>query len=130
MSVMSGGCLCGGIRYDISGKTDSTCHCHCRACRQTTGAAIATWTTVGVDSFVITQGNLATYSSTEAGMRRFCPNCGSQITFQHIDYSDYVDVAVNSLDNPDTLPPERHIWASRKLSWVHIDDHLPKAQEG
>jgi hypothetical protein len=129
MKTLSGGCLCGTVRYEISGKVDSTCHCHCRACRRTTGAAISTWTNVDMANFTITAGDPETYSSTEMGTRWFCPRCGSQIAFQHAGYADFVDITVHSLDHPDKLPPERHLWASRKISWMQIDDHLPKLQE-
>ena len=129
MSTMTGGCLCGQLRYEISGQADCTVHCHCRACRRTTGAAISTWTTVAIENFHVTQGEPETYSSTDKCTRQFCPVWGSQIAFQHEEYEGYVDVAVGSLDNPDTMPPERHLWFARQISWTQIDSHLPKAQE-
>ncbi len=130
MSTTSGGCLCGNLRYEFEGKADSTCHCHCRVCRRTTGAAVVTWTTVAIEKFRFTQGKPEAFHSTKLGIRQFCPECGSHITFQHHDFADYIDIAVNSLDNPDKMPPDRHIWSARQISWAQIDSHLPKAQEG
>jgi len=127
--AIKGGCLCKAIRYEITGETHSTCHCHCRACRHTTGAVAVTWTTVAIENFHITSGEPTLFASTKWGERQFCDQCGSQITFQHADFNRYIDVTVNTLDKPDAEPPERHIWTRSHVSWMKIDEHLPKSRE-
>ncbi len=126
---ITGGCLCGAIRYRIFGKAGGTCHCHCDRCRKTTGAPMVTWTTVARENFEITQGVLTDYASSDQGHRSFCSDCGSHITFRSTEYPDYVDVTVATLDVPGKIPPERHIWASKQISWTTMDEHLPKVRE-
>lgn len=126
-----GGCLCGAVRYMIEGDTHhSTGHCHCTLCRGTTGAAVVTWTTVPRAAFRYTRGEPKEYRSSDKGTRWFCPDCGSQLAFRHDDYPDDVDVTVFSLDKPDKLPPEKHIWTGQRVSWLRIDEHLPQCSEG
>lgn len=123
-----GGCLCGAVRYRIIGKADGTCHCHCDYCRKSTGSAMVTWTTVAKKDFDITQGELTLFASSNEGHRSFCSNCGSHITLEYDKYPDYVDVTVGTLDVPGKIPPERHIWASKQINWVKMDEHLPKVR--
>jgi len=125
--VLTGGCACGAVRYEIRNCTPyHVCHCHCRLCRGSTGAALVTWMTVPKASFEITKGKLKAFDSSEVGERCFCPKCGSHITFEHKDYDADIDVTVVSLDKPERLPPEYHIWTEHKIGWVKVDEHLPK----
>ncbi len=122
----TGGCSCGAVRYEITGKPYHVCHCHCRLCRGSTGAAMVTWLTVNKNDFNVTEGELRGFQSSEVGERCFCGKCGSHITFDHKNYDDEIDVTVASLDNSDRLPPGKHIWTDQSLSWARIDEHLPK----
>jgi hypothetical protein len=62
-------------------------------------------------------------------MRTFCPRCGTQLTFEHDDASDEIDVTTCSLDDPDQLPSEDHTRMSTKLTWVKLADGLPEHRE-
>jgi len=123
---ISGGCLCGAVRYRIFGKADGTCHCHCKSCRKSTGSAMVTWTTVAKKHFELISGTLVAYPSSDKGNRLFCADCGSHIAFENTEYPDYLDITVGTLDEPGKIPPERHIWTSLKIKWVEVDNHLPK----
>lgn len=125
---ITGGCLCGAIRYRIFGKADSICHCHCDFCRKSTGSPMVTWTTVAGEDFEVTQGELIMFASSNKGRRSFCPDCGSHITLEYDKYPNFLDVTVATLDVPGKLTPERHIWASKQISWVKMDEHLPKVR--
>lgn len=70
------------------------------------------------------------FTSTRWGVRQFCDRCGSQITFRHKDFEGDIDVAVNTLDNPDSAPPDRHIWTESRISWAQMDEHLPRSRKG
>lgn len=128
-SDVTGSCLCGAIQYRITGKADGSCHCHCEWCRKTTGAPLVTWATVARENFEITKGTMAAFASSNDGGRSFCRDCGTHITFESKEYPDYLDVAVCTLDIPEKLPPERHIWTRSQLTWNRVDEHLPKAKE-
>lgn len=119
-----GGCLCGGIRYEISGAIPPGAHCHCSMCRRASGAPVVTWVSLPIDAFRVTRGTLARYRSSPHGERRFCPTCGSQIAFWSAKTADEIDVTVATLDDADAHPPDHHVYAGDRLSWLTIDPAL------
>jgi GNAT superfamily N-acetyltransferase len=125
-----GGCFCGAVRYRISGVSLDVAHCHCAICRRTSGAPFVTWATVPRESFAFTSGAAAELHSTPHARRGFCGACGTALTFQRTDDRAWIDVAVGSLDEPEGLVPTRHIWTASQLSWLHIDDDLPRHPDG
>lgn len=127
--TVTGGCLCGGIRYEVSAPLDDVAHCHCSMCRRASGAPLVTWFTVPPDTFRITCGNLKTWRSSPPAERGFCPDCGCQITFFHDAYPEGLDVTVATLDTPEAAQPTRHIWTESRIAWLHIDDALPHFPE-
>lgn len=127
--VRTGGCSCGAIRYEIRGEPFHVCHCHCRLCRGVSGAPVVTWMTVPNAAFRLTQGKLTTFASSPMAERGFCADCGTHITFDHGDYADEIDLTVLSLDVPESVPPQSHIWTDNKVSWVDLDRHLAQRRE-
>ena len=119
-----GGCLCGTIRYRIAGPIAWAAHCHCAMCRRASGAVALTWATVPAARFAITQGEPATYRSSKNAERRFCPACGSQLTFWSNAHPNEMDVSLGTLDHPEDHQADRHTWAKSRLSWLRLDDHL------
>jgi hypothetical protein len=123
---MEGGCLCGAVRYRAEGATDRATHCHCRHCRGSTGAPFVTWIEVPTSGFRFLSGEPGRHAARPGVERRFCTACGTCLTFQDREDSEIVDVTVASLDEPEAVTPEDHVWASRRLSWIHLDDGLPR----
>lgn len=128
---LSGGCLCGAVRYEIDGRPKgSVAHCHCTMCRRAAGSVAVTWFTIEPTQFQLTAGALARYASSEKGERGFCGACGSPITFVHADFPDEIDVTVGTLDRPEDMPADLHIWTDTRLPWLHLDEHLPDRADG
>lgn len=127
--IHEGGCLCGAIRYRISGPIESVAHCHCSMCRRASGAVVLTFVTVPRDCLTFTQGGPEIYKSSGHDRRGFCDNCGGQITFTSTQEPTSIDIALATLDCAGDHPADRHIWTSNKLKWLRLDDHLP-AHEG
>jgi hypothetical protein len=127
--MLKGGCYCGAIRYEAQAAPFNEANCHCSICRRTTGAPFVAWLSVPRPQFRLTQGNPTRFRSTAKGMRSFCPECGTQITFEHADYPDEIDVATCSLDEPARFPPKAHIWTRSKVGWVTLADGLPEFRE-
>src|ERR1700721_201154 len=77
--ALHGGCLCGGVRYEINGKLGETGLCHCSMCRKNSGSAFMACTQVAAKDFKWTQGEdlLGSYESSPGAKRMFCKNCGS-----------------------------------------------------
>jgi hypothetical protein len=77
----------------------------------------------------VVSGHAATFNSTEQATRSFCPQCGTQLTFEHSALPDEIDVTTATLDEPEKVPPKDHThWATR-LSWLHVSDELPKFRD-
>lgn len=121
-----GGCLCGRLRYRISGTIDSIGHCHCTMCRRAHGAVAVTWITLKAEQFTFTSGKPKVYHSSEEAKRAFCADCGSQITFWSQREPCEIDVSLGTLDHPEAHPATRHNFAGNRLPWLHIDEQLPK----
>ncbi len=126
MSAVLGGCLCGRIRYRLNAEPLHAAHCHCSQCRRASGAPFLIWVAFPADSFAFTQGDPGIYHASDFAERTFCPNCGTQITFRHVESTHQVDVIAGSLDNAEAVQPVHHIWNSAKLGWLHMDDGLPR----
>jgi hypothetical protein len=123
---LTGGCLCGAIRYRANGTPRHVTHCHCITCRRASGAPFVTWFTVDETAFAWTQGTPVSYRSSASAERSFCPRCGTQLAFREAHRTGEVDVTAASLDDPAALQPQDHTWVSRKLPWIAIEDHLPR----
>jgi hypothetical protein len=124
--MLKGGCYCGRIRYEAAGPPFHETNCHCSICRRTSGAPFVAWFTVARSGFRFVSGEPARFKSTPKAMRSFCSACGTQLTFEHEDFADETDVTTCSLDDPEVLPPQDHMWTRSRLSWIKLADALPE----
>jgi len=122
----AGGCLCGTVRYEATGDVANLCFCHCTSCRRATGAPMVPWGTFAKGRFAMTVGQLAEYRSSPGVARGFCSNCGTSLTYRNELRIDEIDVALATLDDPNALAPQAHIWVRDKLPWVTLSDGLPQ----
>jgi len=129
MSGVEGGCLCGAIRYRVSGMRTNTMICHCRTCRRAAGAPVVAWLTFARADFELTKGKLNEFNSTPPVVRGFCGTCGTALTYTHRKSPDSIDVTTCSLDDPQAFPPTHHSWLSHDLAWVRFGDGLPAFQQ-
>lgn len=124
--MLEGGCFCGRIRYQAGGEPFNETNCHCTNCRRTTGAPFVTWFSVSRPEFRITSGQPTRFRSSAKAMRSFCPDCGTQLTFEHDDFTDEIDVTTASLDEPNTCAPRDHTFVRSRLKWIALADGLPE----
>jgi hypothetical protein len=122
--IHEGGCLCGAVRYRISGEPMGSMVCHCRTCRKASGAPVVAWLSVAKDRFTLT-GPTQRFNSSKNVTRTFCTRCGTGLTYQHQNEPDEVDVTTCSLDDPNAFPPTHHSWLDHDLAWVKFGDGLP-----
>lgn len=127
--MLTGGCFCGEVRYEAQGRPYDLCVCHCDTCRRTTGAPLVAWMSVPVEDFRFTAGEPCAFASSDTGVRRFCPSCGAQLTFQD-SRLDEVDVTTASLDDPLAAPPSDQIWTASRLAWMAALHTLPELARG
>jgi hypothetical protein len=126
----AGGCLCGSVRYEVSGEVSNLCYCHCSSCRRAAGAPLVPWGTFARDGFRLTRGALAEYRSSPPVLRGFCAACGTPLTYRHAARPAELDVAIATLDDAARFPPQMHVWVADKLPWVSITDGLPQFAAG
>ena len=122
MPDMTGGCLCGRVRYTLTGEPALSGLCHCRNCQRYTGSAFETVIAFPTASVSI-QGELKTFQDTgDSGKpvyRRFCPNCGSGIAAEADVLPGLTIVLAGTLDDPTPFKPTMELYCSSAHPWVH-----------
>ena len=126
--TVRGGCLCGGVRYEIDTTVDAPEHCHCGMCRKAHGAAFSTNAVVRSASLTIHDGAglLTEYESSPNRRKCFCSRCGSQLFIRRIDRQDITVVTLGTLDDDPGSRPSRHVFTKSKAPWYDLDDALPR----
>lgn len=128
-TIAEGGCMCGAIRYRVTGDPTNSMVCHCRTCRRVAASPVVAWVTFPAARFQLIQGRPSEFHSSKPVRRTFCAACGTPLTYEHSDSNDFVDVTTCSLDDPNRFPPTHHSWQSHDLAWVRFGDGLPAFQE-
>jgi hypothetical protein len=125
-SEFIGGCLCGAVRFRAEGAPKDVGHCHCDMCRKATGAALSTYASFHAAQVTFTKGAPRMRRSSSFAQRGFCANCGSQLLYQGDATPEQTTLNVGCLDNPETVEPTAHIFVAEQISWLKMDDGLPR----
>jgi hypothetical protein len=125
-----GGCLCGDVRYVVSGKSVWSAICYCASCTRSVGGIAVAWAGIEKARFRIIKGELALYESTPGIWRGFCARCGTSLTYQKDPQvipgaKDHVYVTTRSLDDPGAYPPEEHVFYGERMPWLEVPDDRP-----
>jgi hypothetical protein len=123
--MLSGGCLCGAVRYRCVAPDRPAVYCHCTSCRRAAGAHAVVWFTVPAASFAFTAGQATIFRSSPPVERAFCARCGTQLTYRHQRWAGEIDVTGASLDEPGRVAPAAHIWMQDAAAWDRPADTLP-----
>lgn len=123
---MTGGCLCGAIRYEISAEPTMQAVCHCSHCQKQSGSAFSTIIGVPEGALAVT-GEVRTYvDHGESGgevLRQFCANCGSPLFSRVAVAPGMVFIKTGTLDDPaGAFRPQVHIFTKSAQPWVRTDD--------
>ena len=124
----TGGCLCGRVRYEITGDLMPVVNCHCSKCRRFHGH-VGAYTAVKREQLVIVEDSgLKWYRSVQDETpnvhRGFCRECGSSL-FWDPRGKPNISIAAGSIDPPTGLSTERHVWVSQKTDYYTLTDGLP-----
>jgi hypothetical protein len=131
---MDGGCACGGVRYRLTSGPIFVHCCHCRWCQRETGTAFALNAMIEADRVVLLAGEpevvpTPTLSGRGQKIAR-CPACRVALWSNYPGAGDAVRfVRVGTLDQPDRLPPDIHIYTASKQPWVMIPPGVPALAE-
>lgn len=127
--MITGSCLCGNVKYSISGKVGDIVHCHCKTCQKAHGSAFSSVASVNDTDFKVFGGeNLKPFESSKGKKRYFCAICGTQI-YAKRDNSQHVILRLGSLDDDPKSSERSHIWVSQKACWYSINGNLPEHSE-
>ena len=126
---MTGGCLCGAVRYEISAEPVAGANCHCRTCQKTLGAAYFPALFVHASALVVT-GHYKEFPTIAASgntmYRAFCPECGTSLFGRNSAFSKIRPVSAATLDDPGVFKPQKDIWVVDAQPWDFMDPDLPK----
>jgi hypothetical protein len=122
---LSGGCLCGKVRYSASADPIFVGVCHCTNCQKSSGTAFNAVIAVPKPAVRMT-GTVSTYEGRgdtgKATYKRFCPECGSPVVEEAAIMADVVMIPVGTLDNPGSVEPTMQIYCDSAQSWALLDD--------
>ena len=126
--MITGGCLCGAVQFQISGDIRNIVYCHCSMCRKAQGTAFASNGIVAKDDFRFTQGedNLSCFESSPGQHKSFCRSCGSPIKSENSKHPGQIRIRLGTLDGDIKQRPEAHIFVGSKANWHDICDDLPQ----
>ena len=129
LAAFEGGCLCGAVRYRATAAPVRAVICHCSMCRRHSGAPAMAFVHFPVSSFAWVRGVPARYRSSRYAERGFCSVCGSTLSMHEEVLGDRVQVALGSLDEPERIRPNDHVWTQEQLPWFEIDDRLTRFRQ-
>lgn len=129
--TFQGSCLCGAVKYEIRSRPKALSHCHCSQCRKGHGAAFASYGSVLRNDLLLVQGadDIKSYSTSASVLRQFCAHCGSSLFWSKSqgEYSDWISIALGTLDTPFTSEKQKHIQVTSKAPWYEIRDPWPQS---
>lgn len=130
--MIHGGCLCGGVRFEITRAVGPFELCHCTRCRKASGSAFVAGLGVRTADFRLVAGRelIASYEAPilecpPAYRTSFCVRCGSPVPDARPD-SPWFEVPAGLLDDDPGARPDRHIFVDLKAPWSALADDLPQ----
>lgn len=127
--VLDGGCLCGAIRYKLTGPSLFVSQCCCKDCQKATGTGHTT--IVGIHkSQLALEGTPKTFTNHGdtggAVTRHFCGTCAGRLYTSGDLPGEVIMVQAGSLDDPGAIAPQSVIYLKDAVAWDHFDPALPK----
>ena len=124
MTVRTGGCLCGAVRYEATGALRDVVVCHCRMCRKVHGH-IGAYTAVARGALRLVEARgLKWYRSSAQARRGFCSECGATL-FWEGDGRDTMSIAAGTLDEPTGLATALQIHVASAGDYYAVDASTP-----
>ena len=128
-SKLTGGCMCGAVRYESLAQPLMAGNCHCRDCQKSSGGAFVAVMVVPASSLKIA-GQVKYYASkADSGnrfSRGFCRECGARLFAKSSRDSRLAMIAAGSLDDPSLFQPTMDFFTSSAQSWDHMNPTLAK----
>ncbi|MBV8081255.1 MAG: GFA family protein [Actinobacteria bacterium] len=129
---LTGGCLCGGVRFEISEPLQSANWCHCTRCQRRTGGAASAQGRIAPGSLRVLQGEelLRAYRPPDGFAKVFCSACGSGLWSESPDDPEVKGVRLGAFDGDPGVRPQWRQFVAYAAPWEPIpDDGLPRFPE-
>lgn len=131
-----GGCTCGRVRYQVSARPMIVHCCHCSWCQRQSGSAFAVNALIEADRVQLLAGEvediLMSSPSGKGQTIARCPECRVAVWSNYYmgGLKDRIRfVRVGTLDEPDLMPPDVHIFTTSKRAWVTLPEAAPSAEK-
>ncbi len=127
--TLTGGCMCGAVRYEAIGEPLGIGYCHCHSCRGHTGAPVVTYVGFKADQVRFIGRERSVYNSSPGVGRAFCNQCGTPLTWEGFTRtwnSTIIEFHISTLDDPDSFVPEEHWLHEERIAWFDVADGLPR----
>ena len=130
---VDGHCLYGKVSFSLSSEVNRSCYRHCEDCQRNCTAPIVTFMGISLENFfwrIEGGAQEPKFFSCSLGVHRFfCDKCCSPIAFQAEHYMGEIALYAATLTEPSVFQPKFHVHHKSSLSWLAMDDSLPKFQE-
>lgn len=129
--VITGGCLCGAVRYEVRGAFVRAGHCHCSRCRRHSGTAVCTQGRVNRVDFRLVSGSewVRSYRPNGGSVKAFCKECGSSLFGGTWPDGPEVSIRLGSVGGDPGIRPQYHTFVAFREPWDEILDDLPRYEE-
>ena len=124
----NGSCLCGAVRFEVTGTLPPPDACHCSQCRKHSGHF---WASTDVSRAAVAihgADNLTWFRSSEKVQRGFCSTCGASLFWDPIKKKDTIAIAMGAFDSPTDTRLGIHIYVADKGDYYDIADGVPQNQ--
>ena len=129
MAKITGGCLCGKVRYSADVEPAFTGVCHCRNCQKESGGAFAIVVAVPQPDLTV-RGQMKTYTdrgdSGKAMYRRFCPDCGSTLMDEAEAMPGVAMIQAGTLDDVSWVKPTMQVYCDSAQPWVQLAGEMAR----
>jgi hypothetical protein len=123
---LTGGCLCGAVRYRLDAAPFDAGYCHCTTCRRASGAPVLAFASVPRALFMVTRGEPRSRPSSSFGERWFCGDCGTPLAMLVAHQPETIDFTIGSLDLPELVRPAFHLFFGEHIRWFNPSDTFPR----
>lgn len=129
---ITGGCRCGAVRYEVTGKPRNVAYCHCTDCRGYSGAPAMVWVAFKSEQVQFLRERPKTYESSPGVEWGFCSVCGTSLIWEASlakfggEDVKITEFTISSLDRPEDFIPDQHWYDGERIPWFDVADDLPR----
>ena len=130
---LTGACLCGEVRFEVSEPPLGALYCHCKRCQRRTGTGVSVSALAVPGSFRVTAGEdlVRSWDPRDGGwVKSFCSECGGQLFTTKADDPEMVAIRMGAFDEDPGVRPGAHQYTDYAAPWSPVpDDGLPRFPE-